>query len=72
MTAFSGWKNPLIAVQMILWDQARWAFMITSPRNSEKVNYYDYAALSRYYWVYIVAPMVGGILAGFASKFHFD
>jgi len=46
--------------------------MITNPRNGEKLNNYDYAALSRYYWVYIVAPMVGGILAGFASKFHFD
>jgi len=57
---------------MIIWDGSLYNYMVTKFFTTNRVNLYDEFVLGGYYWIYIVAPLVGGILAGIASKYHFN
>jgi len=45
--------------------------MVTKTGTNDRVDFYDLFKLGGYYWVYILAPLVGGIFAGIACKYHF-
>lgn len=65
----SGIINPIVAYGAAIWNlifyQYEW-----NPVNVPGESGYDRNHLGRYVWIYLVAPLCGGLLGGLLSKVH--
>ena len=68
-TTSAGPQNPTIAIELLFWSMGAYND-IDDPVNNPGLTEFSYNKFGRYAWLYIVAPIFGGILAGFMAKMH--
>lgn len=63
---FNGYKNPLIAMEVLIWSSASYSDGNGYGYNDENKH------LHRFAWIYILAPLIAALLAGFLGRIHFN
>lgn len=66
-----GLANPMLAINVGIWDRVSYGY-IYRPNADDPSNQtrYDYDKLGHYMWVYTMAPIAAGLVAGAMSHWH--
>ena len=66
----NGPMNTTLALQMLIWSAGAYNYYPVGPQNPNSDTEFVLERYGRYSWVYILTPILAGLVAGFIARNH--